>query len=55
MSHIHYAALAPLVEETCRDHGVRYRAQPSFLAAVSSNVRWLRQLGRPPRAVFRTA
>ncbi len=45
VSHVHYAALAPLVEETCRDHGVRYRVQPSFLAAVRSNVRWLRQLG----------
>ncbi len=46
VSHVHYAALAPMVEETCREHGVPYRAQPSFLAAVRSNVRWLRQLGR---------
>jgi linoleoyl-CoA desaturase len=44
--HVHYRALAPLVEQTCAAHGVRYRAQPTLRAAVAANVRWLRTLGR---------
>jgi linoleoyl-CoA desaturase len=50
--HVHYPALSRIVEETCAAHGVRYTAQPSLRAALGSNVRWLRQLGRgAPRAV----
>jgi linoleoyl-CoA desaturase len=44
--HLHYPALSPIVEATCRAHGVRYTAQPSLRAAVGANVRWLRALGR---------
>jgi linoleoyl-CoA desaturase len=50
--HIHYRALAPIVEQTCQDFGVRYRANPTFRAAVASHFRWLRRLGKqsdPPR------
>jgi linoleoyl-CoA desaturase len=47
VSHVHYPALAPLVEAACREHGVRYRAWPSFGAALGANLRWLRQMGRP--------
>jgi linoleoyl-CoA desaturase len=47
VSHVHYRALAPIVEIACRAHGVPYRAWPSFGAALGANVRWLRQLGRP--------
>jgi linoleoyl-CoA desaturase len=36
-----------LIEETCREHGVRYHAQESVRAAVGSHVRWLKQMGRP--------
>lgn len=43
--HVHYRALAPIVEEVCARNGVRYRAQPSLRAAVAANVRWLRLLG----------
>jgi len=45
--HVHYPALSRIVEETCAAHGVRYTAQPSLRAALASNVRWLRELGRP--------
>jgi linoleoyl-CoA desaturase len=55
VSHLHYPGLAPLVEAACRDHGIRYRVQPSLLAALRSNVRWLRQLGRLPRTSLRAA
>ena len=51
VSHVHYRALAPLVEAACRDHGVPYRAWPGLGAALSANVRWLREMGRRPLAV----
>jgi linoleoyl-CoA desaturase len=44
--HVHYPALASIVEETCAAFGVRYTAQPSLRAAIAANVRWLRRLGR---------
>jgi linoleoyl-CoA desaturase len=43
--HLHYPALAPLVEETCREFGLQYMAQKTFRAAVASHYRWLRQMG----------
>jgi linoleoyl-CoA desaturase len=47
--HVHYRALAPIVERACRTHGLRYQAQPTLRAALSANLRWLRALGaRPP-------
>jgi linoleoyl-CoA desaturase len=45
--HLHYPALSRIVEETCREHGVRYRSQESVGAALRSHVRWLKQMGRP--------
>ena len=44
--HVHYPALAPLVEETCREFGLRYLAQQSLLAGVASHFRWLRRMGK---------
>jgi linoleoyl-CoA desaturase len=43
--HLHYPALARIVEETCREHGVHYRSQPTFGAALLANLRWMRTLG----------
>jgi linoleoyl-CoA desaturase len=48
--HVHYPALSRIVEATCAAHGVRYTAQPSLRAAIASNVRWLRKLGRAATA-----
>jgi len=45
--HLAYPALAKLVEETCRDFGVRYAVHPSLLGAVASHFRWLRRMGLP--------
>jgi len=45
--HLHYPALARIVEETCREHGVRYRANESVGAALKSHVSWLKRMGRP--------
>jgi len=43
--HVRYPELAPIVERTCRAHGVAYRTQPTLRAALAANLRWLRQLG----------
>ena len=48
--HVHYPALAPIVAETCRDHGLRYRCEPTFRSALTANLRWLRKLGAPQPA-----
>jgi linoleoyl-CoA desaturase len=46
--HVHYPALAPIVEETCRAHAIRYRAEPTFRSALAANWRWLRRMGAAP-------
>lgn len=48
VSHIHYPEIAPIVEQTCREHDVAYHAHPSFRAAIASHFRWLREMSRPP-------
>jgi linoleoyl-CoA desaturase len=46
--HVHYAALAPIVEQVCRDHGVRYYTHPTMRAALLAHARWLYVMGRDP-------
>lgn len=48
--HINYPALSKVVEETCREYGVKYAAHKSFFAGVMSHFRWLRQMGLPEAA-----
>ena len=48
--HVNYPAIAELMEETCRDFGVRYSSHPPLRAAVGAHYRWLRQMGRPTTA-----
>ncbi len=45
--HVHYPALSKVVEEACREFGVRYDANKTLLAAVASHFRWLVAMGRP--------
>jgi linoleoyl-CoA desaturase len=45
--HVHYSALAPIVEATCREFGVNYAAHDSALASIVSHFRWLRSMSRP--------
>jgi len=45
ISHVHYPALSPLVEQTCREFGVRYTAFRSFRAGLVSHFRLLRRMG----------
>ena len=45
--HVHLPVLAGVVEQVCREHGVRYSAHSSFWRAVASHYAWLRSMGRP--------
>ncbi len=45
--HVHYPALAPLVERTCQEFGVGYQANATFRSAIASHFRWLRKMGTP--------
>ena len=47
INHANYPALSKVVEETCRQFGVRYVAHRSLRAGVASHFRWLRRMGRP--------
>ncbi len=47
LCHTHYPSLAPIVQEVCERHGVRYRVHRNFAGALNSHVRWLRRMGHP--------
>jgi linoleoyl-CoA desaturase len=47
ISHVNYPAISRLVEETCRDFGIKYAEHRSFRAGMASHFRWLRRMGRP--------
>ena len=44
--HIHYRKIAPIVEKTAREFGFNYNLKPTFLRALYSHIRRLRELGR---------
>ena len=46
--HVNYPAITRLVEQTCRDFGIRYNVHESILAGLRSHFRWLREMGRAP-------
>jgi linoleoyl-CoA desaturase len=48
--HIHYPALAKIVDQTARDHGLPYLVQPKLSGALASHYRWLREMGHEPVA-----
>jgi linoleoyl-CoA desaturase len=45
--HTNYVRIAHVVEETCREFGVRYTTQRSFFGALRSHYRFLVAMGRP--------
>ena len=49
--HVNYPAIAPLVEQTCRDFGISYKYNDTFLGALRSHYAWLRAMGRAPPAL----
>ncbi len=46
ISHVHYPAVARVVEATCREYGVIYREHRTFGAGIASHYRLLRRLGK---------
>ncbi len=46
--HVNYPAMSKVVEETCRDFGLKYKEHESFPAGIASHYRWLRRMGLPP-------
>ena len=49
--HVHYPALAGIVETTCREAGIPHRTTATLRAAIADHYRFLRALGRPATAV----
>jgi linoleoyl-CoA desaturase len=45
--HINYPGLSGIVEETCRQYGVKYREHPTFWSGLSEHYRWLKEMGKP--------
>lgn len=45
--HIHYPAITKIVEETCRDHRIKYSEHKSFGAGIIAHYLWLRKMGKP--------
>jgi linoleoyl-CoA desaturase len=45
--HIHYRKIAPIVEQTAKEFGLNYNLKPTFMSALKSHIRRLKELGRP--------
>ncbi|RYC66811.1 acyl-CoA desaturase [Spirosoma sordidisoli] len=46
ISHIHYRALSPIVQQTAEEYGIPYNNKPSFQQALSSHINMLKTLGQ---------
>ena len=46
--HLNYPAIAPIVEQVCKEFGVKYKSYDTFLGAVRDHVRALKWLGQCP-------
>lgn len=51
VSQYHYPAIAPLVKGVCDKHGVRYNYLPTFRAAFSAHVKYLKDMGAQGKEV----
>jgi linoleoyl-CoA desaturase len=47
LSHVNYPAISMIVEKTCREFGVYYKAHSTLGGAVASHFRWLRRMASP--------
>jgi len=45
--HINYPGMSRVVEETCREFGVKYGQHRSFWTGLAEHYRWLREMGKP--------
>ena len=46
MCHIHYSAIAPIVEKTAKEYGLAYNSNRTFLHALKSHFKRLKELGK---------
>jgi len=46
ISHVHYPAIAPIIEATAKEFGFKYNLKPNVLHALVSHYRRLKELGR---------
>jgi linoleoyl-CoA desaturase len=44
--HMHYKSIAPIVEKTAKEYGLRYSSNHTFFSALGSHVRMLKALGK---------
>ena len=44
--HIHYRKIAPIVEKTAKEFGFPYNLKPTFVSALLSHIRRLKELGK---------
>ncbi|SNR72177.1 linoleoyl-CoA desaturase [Lutibacter agarilyticus] len=44
--HVHYRKIAPIIEKTAINFGYNYNLKPSFLAALKSHIKRLKELGQ---------
>ena len=45
--HVNYPVLSQVVEEACREFGLRYAVHRSLFSAIAAHYRWLVVMGRP--------
>lgn len=48
ISHRHYRKIAPIVEKTAKEYGLKYNQQKTFMSALISHIRMLKVLGTRP-------
>jgi linoleoyl-CoA desaturase len=48
ISHVHYPAIAPIVQEVAAEFDVPYLAHEHFRTALQAHIQFLKELGRPP-------
>jgi linoleoyl-CoA desaturase len=50
ISHVHYRAISPIVQQTAKEFGLPYYHSPTFLSAIVSHGKMLFKLGQPQAA-----
>lgn len=51
VSHVHYPAIAKIVEGKCKEYNLPYNSYPTFTSALASHYRVMKQLGEVPVSI----
>jgi len=49
--HVHYRAIAPIVEQTAKEFGLPYKSKETFLDALVAHAHLMKELGKKPATV----